>query len=220
MAIAASDSLASIAARLAADSARGLRVVISIADRRLWALNDDDTLLVAPVAVGRDSAFAYQGRNWIFRTERGRRVVRAKDSLPVWVPPEWHYYEVARERGLVVRRLVPGQFVPLMDGGQLAIRDSVVGIAGSDTTFTALPTGEEIIFDGFLFVPPVGTKNRQIAGELGRYRLDLGGGYQLHGTPYQWSIGEAATHGCIRLRDADIEWLFTMIPVGTRVFIY
>jgi lipoprotein-anchoring transpeptidase ErfK/SrfK len=30
----------------------------------------------------------------------------------------------------------------------------------------------------------------------------------------------AATHGCVRLRDQDIEWLYENIPVGTKVYVY
>jgi lipoprotein-anchoring transpeptidase ErfK/SrfK len=28
------------------------------------------------------------------------------------------------------------------------------------------------------------------------------------------------THGCIRLYDEDIEWLYERVPVGTAVYIY
>ena len=62
--------------------------------------------------------------------------------------------------------------------------------------------------------------NRQIAGELGRFRLGLGDGYFIHGTPYEETVGQAATHGCVRLHDADIEWLYNNIDVGTPVYIY
>ena len=79
---------------------------------------------------------------------------------------------------------------------------------------------EEIVFDNTLFVPPVGSKNRQIEGTLGKYKLDTGNGILLHGTPHKNSIGRAATHGCLRLRDEDIEWLYDYIPIGTKVYIY
>jgi lipoprotein-anchoring transpeptidase ErfK/SrfK len=69
-------------------------------------------------------------------------------------------------------------------------------------------------------MPPHGTANRRIEGELGAYKLDLGEGYMLHGTPHQGSLGRAATHGCIRLSDEDIEYLFKNVPVGTRVYLY
>ncbi len=77
-----------------------------------------------------------------------------------------------------------------------------------------IPPDEEVIFGRTLYVPPLGTANRRIAGELGRYKLELGDGYMLHGTPHQESIGRAATHGCIRLRDADVEYLYRNVPRG------
>ena len=152
-------------------------------------------------------------------TPRGRRTVVAKDSLPVWVPPEWHYYEVARARRLLVRNLTVGRPTELGDGRRLEVRQSAVGIVGPDSAFTVLPPEEEIIFDGVLFIPPLGTANRRIPGELGAYRIDLGGGVLLHGTRDMTSVGQATTHGCIRLRDADIAWLYEFVPIGARVFI-
>lgn len=206
--------------RATADSARGFRLVISVDDRRLWAIIGADTLLSAPVAVASGSSLEYQGRRWKFETPRGRRRVLAKDSVPEWVPPEWHYYEVARARGLVVRNLVAGQPVELADGRQLDIRGAAVGIVGRDSVFTSIAASVEIIFDGVIFIPPLGTSNRRIPGELGAYRIDLGGGYMLHGTRDRASIGQASTHGCIRLGDADIAWLYEFVPIGAHVFIY
>ncbi len=49
-----------------------------------------------------------------------------------------------------------------------------------------------------------GTAHRRILGELGRYKLDLGDGSLIHGTPDQASVGSATTHGCLRLREADL----------------
>lgn len=43
------------------------------------------------------------------------------------------------------------------------------------------------------------------------------GGYGIHGTNRPWSIGQFASHGCIRLRNQDIEELFEWVPVGTPV---
>jgi L,D-transpeptidase YbiS len=64
------------------------------------------------------------------------------------------------------------------------------------------------------------SKNRKAEGELGNYRLNLGDGYFPHGTPYKESIAMAAAHGCVRLRDERIEWLYDHVPVGTRVYIH
>ena len=41
----------------------------------------------------------------------------------------------------------------------------------------------------------------------------------IHGTPDSASIGYSASHGCIRMRIPDAEWLFQHVEVGTPVFI-
>jgi lipoprotein-anchoring transpeptidase ErfK/SrfK len=41
----------------------------------------------------------------------------------------------------------------------------------------------------------------------------------IHGTPDSASIGYSASHGCIRMRIPDAEWLFRHVKVGTPVFI-
>jgi lipoprotein-anchoring transpeptidase ErfK/SrfK len=41
----------------------------------------------------------------------------------------------------------------------------------------------------------------------------------IHGTPDAASIGYSASHGCIRMRIPDAEWLFEHVKVGTPVFI-
>jgi hypothetical protein len=42
-------------------------------------------------------------------------------------------------------------------------------------------------------------------------------GYGIHGTNAPKSIGQAASHGCIRLRNRDMEKLFGMLRVGDVV---
>jgi len=42
-------------------------------------------------------------------------------------------------------------------------------------------------------------------------------GYGIHGTNAPRSVGHAASHGCIRLRNRDMERLFTMVRVGDAV---
>jgi lipoprotein-anchoring transpeptidase ErfK/SrfK len=215
------DSLTSVRARTAADAARELRIVISLNDRRLWVLIGPDTLLVAPVAVSTDATLEYAGRTWTFETPRGVRTVRAKTENPVWTPPDWHYAEVASEYGLKLASMMPGKPVKLNDGSRLEVRNNEVGVVRADADeFEPLRTDEEIVFDETLFIPPIGTVNRRIEGELGYHMLDTGNGFLVHGTPHKKSIGTAATHGCIRLRDQDIAWLYEMIPVGARVYIY
>jgi lipoprotein-anchoring transpeptidase ErfK/SrfK len=42
-------------------------------------------------------------------------------------------------------------------------------------------------------------------------------GYGIHGTNAPRSVGHAASHGCIRLRNRDMERLFSMLRVGDVV---
>ena len=214
------DSVAGVRSRAAAERDNNLRILISLAERRLYAMIGPDTLLKTTVAVSTDETLSYAGKTWRFVTPRGVRTVIDKKEEPVWIPPEWHYAEVAREHGLKLA-VMKGSKTVLSNGDWLEVRDGEVGVVErSSGEFALLPTDEEVIFDSTLFVPPVGSVNRRIEGELGRHMLDTGNGFLLHGTPHKASIGTAATHGCIRLRDEDIRWLYDMVPVGTRVYIY
>jgi L,D-transpeptidase ErfK/SrfK len=42
-------------------------------------------------------------------------------------------------------------------------------------------------------------------------------GYGIHGTNVPGSIGKAASHGCIRMRNHDVEELFELVGVGVTV---
>jgi lipoprotein-anchoring transpeptidase ErfK/SrfK len=216
----AADSMLSAAIELAAARDLGLRVVVSLFDRVVVVRRGPDTLRVAPAAVASRDTLVYAGRVWTFDTPRGRRTVRRKEPNPLWTPPDWHYAEVARDNGLRLGT-IPRGGATLADGGRLVVRDRRVGLLRpGSSVFEPLPTDEEIVFGDTLYAPPVGTVNRRIVGELGRYRLDLGDGYLLHGTPDEATVGSAVTHGCVRLREEDIGWLYANVPVGTPVYIY
>lgn len=43
--------------------------------------------------------------------------------------------------------------------------------------------------------------------------------YGIHGTNNPSSIGKAVSHGCIRMYNADVLELASIVPVGTRVTI-
>jgi lipoprotein-anchoring transpeptidase ErfK/SrfK len=197
---------------------RNTRLEISVKSRRLWVIAGEDTLRTAPVSVSSGRDLRYAGRTWRFATPRGRMVIRGKRTDPVWLPPDWHYAEIAQQHKFRLAQLGPG--TRLKNGDRLAVRDSVVGvIRKGDTAFLALPTTEHVVFDSTLFIPPLATINRRLRGELGDYALDLGDGYMLHGTSDQRTIGTDATHGCIRLADGDLAWLYTYVPVGVAVVV-
>lgn len=50
--------------------------------------------------------------------------------------------------------------------------------------------------------------------------IGVSGSVGIHGTGDEWSIGSRASHGCIRMRVADVIALYPRVPVGSRVFIH
>jgi L,D-transpeptidase ErfK/SrfK len=43
------------------------------------------------------------------------------------------------------------------------------------------------------------------------------GGYGIHGTDQPESIGNAASHGCVRMLNEDVIELYDIVPLGTEV---
>jgi lipoprotein-anchoring transpeptidase ErfK/SrfK len=44
-------------------------------------------------------------------------------------------------------------------------------------------------------------------------------GAGIHGTSEDWSIGHAASHGCIRMHIWDVEDLYNRVPLGTPIYV-
>jgi hypothetical protein len=203
-----------------ADNSTGIRILVSLQERHLWVVFDEDTLLSAPAAVASGRTLSYNGFSKTFDMPRGVRTVLGKDADPIWTPPKWLYYEAAAELGLKVRD-IPESGLTMPDGRRLYVNsDNEIGVITENGPEKFIDKNLHLIFDDVLYVPPVGTENRKVNGTLGKYKLAIGEGFLLHGTPLKNSIGLAATHGCVRLRDEDIEWLYENIPVGTKVYIY
>jgi lipoprotein-anchoring transpeptidase ErfK/SrfK len=121
-----------------------------------------------------------------------------------------------RLRRVVLVSTADRRLAVMEDGKVLAYFPVAVGAAESPS-----PTGEfEIVnrvanpayyHDGVVMAAsensPVGT--RWIGLNLK--------GYGIHGTNAPRSIGRAASHGCIRLRNRDVERLYAMLRVGDVV---
>jgi lipoprotein-anchoring transpeptidase ErfK/SrfK len=199
-------------------------LVISIDDKRLWYKQGGEVLFTTQVATGSGKTLVSEGsaNHWKFDTPRGRLVVQSKEESPDWVPPDWHFVEEANKRHLGLAKVAAGQPLRTSDGSVITVRgDDVVrrGPDGSETVLVA-DEGREIVADGKIIVPPVGTNQRRYAGVLGTHRLNLGNGYAIHGTNQPKSIGHAVSHGCVRLLNEDIDKLYEMVPVGTPVYLY
>lgn len=44
-------------------------------------------------------------------------------------------------------------------------------------------------------------------------------GIMIHGTPEEGLIGQPVSHGCVRMKNSDIEELFELVEAGTKVII-
>lgn len=199
-------------------------IVVSIADHRLWYRKGDSVLFTTPVATGSGKILESSGSisRWRFETPRGRLTVVSRETDPIWVPPDWHYVEEAVRRGLGVVRLNRGQSLPAPNGVTITVVGSDVVRRTRSGKITPIPAGEgrELVVGGNLVIPPFGTNQRKYLGTLGTHRLNLGDGYSLHGTNKPETVGRSVSHGCVRLSNEDIAWLYANVPLGTPVFIY
>ena len=217
-------------------------IVVSTAENRLYVRRAGKTIFQAVCSTGKGTTLTdASGRSMVFNTPTGKfRIVR-KEENPMWVPPDWHFIEEARKKGKRVVKLEPGEKIDARTGepvgGEegvhewsarsrssssriLTVRHNTVVEVGPDGSEHELPPGEVIQAGGAIVVPPHGTPQRKFDKVLGKYRLNLGGGYGIHGTMYPDQLGRSVTHGCVRLGDTDIEKLFSMANVGDQVLIY
>lgn len=67
---------------------------------------------------------------------------------------------------------------------------------------------------------PSRTSDRAEANVMGDYALGIGQGYFIHGTLYKRLLGRNVSHGCVRLGDEDLEFLFNVAKLGTKVIIF
>ena len=173
-------------------------LVVSLAERRVLMIQANDTVFRAPVAIGSGKTVVIDGVTKRFQTPRGKMAITHKEKDPVWVPPNWHYVEVARRNGL----------------GIIDMSNA------SPNALAGYPAGQVPIRGGSVIIPPWGSPQRQYRGKLGYAKLEMYDGYYFHGTDTERSVGDAASHGCLRMLRDDIKWMYENVPVGTPVYIY
>jgi hypothetical protein len=199
-------------------------IVVSIEEHQLWYKRGNEVLFNTQVATGSGKTLVAGsgGKQYKFDTPRGRLVVQDKEIDPAWVPPDWHYEEQANKRGLGLMRMTRGSQISAGGGAVVAVSGSEIVKRFPDGRQVPLEAtdGREIVVNGNIVIPPYGVNQRRYKGVLGTRRLLLGDGYALHGTNVPESIGRSVSHGCVRLRNEDIEKLYDMVPVGTPVYIY
>lgn len=136
-------------------------------------------------------------------------------AIPGWSQSAARVSDAQRNRVVLVS-LVDRKLAVIDNGVTLATFQVAVGADVSPS-----PTGEFTIVSRVAnptyyhrgTVIPTGKDNPVGTRWIG---LSLKG-YGIHGTNAPRSIGRAASHGCIRLRNRDMERLFTMLRVGDAV---
>ena len=126
-------------------------------------------------------------------------------------------------------RIWIGQFNIFVDKSQnklmLKVGEEVMKVYDVSTgEKNSTPVGEFAIttklvdpvwFNRGAVVPPESPENVLGSRWLG---FDLPG-YGIHGTVEPETIGQQVTAGCVRMRNQDVEELYTFIPMGTKVVI-
>ncbi len=114
---------------------------------------------------------------------------------------------------------IPDRLLAFVDDGQVVKTYKVA--VGADKTpspsgiFTVINQAKDPVYihEGKVIAPgkgnPVGTRWLGLSIK----------GYGIHGTNIPSSIGKAASHGCIRMKQKDIEELYALIKVGDVVAI-
>ncbi|HTT25147.1 MAG TPA: L,D-transpeptidase [Candidatus Sulfotelmatobacter sp.] len=136
-------------------------------------------------------------------------------ALPCWSQESVPAEDDQRERVILVS-LVDRELAVIDNGVVIATFQVAVGAEVSPS-----PTGEFTVVSRVVnptyyhhgTVIPTGKDNPVGTRWVG---LNLKG-YGIHGTNAPKSIGRAASHGCIRLRNRDMERLFTMLRIGDVV---
>jgi lipoprotein-anchoring transpeptidase ErfK/SrfK len=121
----------------------------------------------------------------------------------------------ADQRRIVIS--VPNRTLVLFEGDQiLKIYQVAVGKPSTPT-----PTGEFQMINHVTNPTWYGPDGPVAPGRdnpLGTRWMGLSfKGYGIHGTNAPGSIGKAASHGCIRMRQHDLEELFELVDVGDAV---
>lgn len=138
-----------------------------------------------------------------------------KAALAVMAATEMMASEAETRRRIVVS--IPDRKIALIENGQVArVYSIAVGAAA-----TPSPSGEYTV--ATLIPHPTWYQPGKVvrpgpANPLGTRWIGLSlPGYGIHGTNQPRSIGHNASHGCIRMRNRDVEELFGRVRVGDVV---
>lgn len=130
---------------------------------------------------------------------------------------------LAQETRPVARRIVvsiPDRKLALVEDGRVVkVYPVAVGAVATPSptgSFTVIARVSHPTWYGPGRVVPPGTRNPLGPRWIGLSRK----GYGIHGTSSPRSIGRPASHGCIRMHNADVEELFGLVAIGDAVELY
>jgi lipoprotein-anchoring transpeptidase ErfK/SrfK len=222
----------------------GQTILVSTAENKLYVRRGGQTIFEAVCSTGKGTTLAVDGKTILFDTPIGKLHIISKDENPQWVPPDWHYVEEARKNGMRVVHLDAGQSIDSRTGQPVSGKpdagvwswltgsknnsssNPVLKVKGNTVVEVSngvereLEPGKTIVAGDAVIVPPVDTKQRHYDKVLGKFRLEMGNGYGIHGTDEPDKLGQSVSHGCVRLGDADIEKLYQIANVHDTVIIY
>ncbi len=144
------------------------------------------------------------------KSEKSNRIVKLAAILVVAGADAF-----AEDRRIVVS--IPDRKLVLFEGNRvLKVYDVAVGKPS-----TPSPSGDFRVMNRIPNPTYFGTGKVIAPGKanpLGTRWIGLSAkGYGIHGTNEPRSIGKAASHGCIRMRQRDLEELFDLVQVGIPV---
>jgi lipoprotein-anchoring transpeptidase ErfK/SrfK len=102
--------------------------------------------------------------------------------------------------------------------GRFRVAEKIGGDTPSGTVFQSrvplkpddpLPSTEDFVMSRILWLDGLDEHN---ANTRDRF-------IYIHGTKHEDKIGAPASHGCVRMRNADVVELFTLVDEGTQVLI-
>jgi len=155
----------------------------------------------------------------MFKTEEQIRKLATLTGVLLMVAAE----ALAQEKQQPARRIIisiPDRKLAVMEAGRvLRVFPTAVGAPKSPSPAGTFKIVERIPdptwYTKGRIVPP-GKSN-----PLGTRWLGLSAkGYGIHGTNNPAAVGHNASHGCIRMRNHDVEQLFEMVSVGDAVELY
>lgn len=175
-----------------------------------------------------------------WRLDRGytatqiRRALRTRGSQEVHgrmirVPAEIRSHEDLRRQYPAVLVANRAKFTLDLYEGERHIKryDIAVGAAGHDTPAGTYAIANKAV-DPAWHVPssdwagdlagqviPGGAANNPLKARW----LGIIDGVGIHGTAEEWSMGSAASHGCLRMRVSDVIDLYPRVPVGAPILI-